>query len=322
MDNSPKWDRVVFSMGSRQIMIGDVLRAAQFRGELDAAWKEVCQRAAQGDFEADEDLAQASSEEFRGERDLITAEETEQWLEARGLTLDEFSDYFLRCQVKVAQDAVDTSPAIVYEEASSELRDQLRIDLIVGGEFDRLAEQLAWRFASRAGPDAVPPREGEAELAELEDAYQQQRALVLTPEARGQALTLLRLPLTRVELQVLELESDDAAHEALFCLREDGETMADVARDGGYSLRHRQWWAGEMAEDLQLRLLSALPGEVLGPFPNGEEFQIYRLEGKIEPELSDAAVSARVDEHLVNNHFAALLTAHVRWLIAPLQNYA
>ena len=318
MDDPPEWDRPVFSVGSRQMMIREVLDAAHFRRALDVAWAGVCRRAEQEDFEADEDVAQAGSEEFRAERDLITAEETEQWLDARGLTVDEFSDYFVRAQSKGTPDA----PVIPYEDAPSELRDQLRIDLIISGDFDKLAEQLAWRFASHTGPDATPPLEWQEELRELEAAYEAQRALVLTPEARTDTLTLLRLPLTRLELEVLELESADAAHEAILCLREDGESMEDVAHDGGYPLRHRQWWTGELAEDLQLRLLSAAPGDVLGPFPNGEEFQIYRLVNKTEPQLSDTSVSAQVDDHLVQNYFADLVGTHIRWIIAPMQTYA
>ena len=42
----------------------------------------------------------------------------------------------------------------------------------------------------------------------------------------------LRLRLTRFEIERIELESRDAAKEALFCVREDGMSMEEVATEG------------------------------------------------------------------------------------------
>ena len=322
MEDAPEWDRAVFWADSRQSTIHDVLRAAHFRRELDARWSEVCRLARQPEAGWDEDLAQTSSEEFRFERDLITADETEQWLDQRGLTLDEFSEYFARHQTPAAAGARADEPVPRYEDAPPEWHDLLRIDLLIGGDFDRLAERLAWRFAARSASDATTSPDWEEEMRELESVYQQQRASLLTPRAREEALAFLRLPLTRVELETLEFESIDAAHEALLCLREDGETMAEVAHDGGYPLRLREWQIGNVAAELQSRLLSASAGEVLGPFANDDEFQIYRLLRKIEPQLADETVSAAVDEHLVESYFSGLAAKHIRWIIAPMRSYA
>ena len=325
MGDAAEWQRAVFSVGSRQVTIRDVLQAAHSRGELDSAWAEVCRRAEGPDAEAgDADAVQAASEEFRSERDLITAEETEQWLEQRGLTLEEFGGYFARCQAEPAPVArgEDDPPAALDEHAPRERLDLLRIDLLMSGEFDRLAERLAWRFAAREASDPPLSPDPEHEPRELEGVYQQRRAELLTPEAREDALTFLHLPLTRFELEVFEADSLDAAREALLCLTEDGETMAQVARDGGYPLRRRCWWAREVAADLQTRILSASKGEVFGPVANGDQFEIYRLVRKIEPHLTDKEVSAQVDDHLVRSHFAELAAKHIHWIIAPASAHA
>ena len=314
MDQSPDWDRAVFAVGARRVTIGDVLRAARSRGELDAPWAEVCRRANLDEFEADDDAAQAGSEQFRSDRDLITAEETERWLERRGLTVEEFGDYFARSTAVAPPSAADAT-VIPYDDAPTELRDQLRIDLILNGAFDEMTERLAWRFAAQDAPETTPDAAPLGEPARLEDAYEQRRALALTPQARADALTFLRLGLTRVELESLELESDDAAREALLCLREDGETMAEVARDGGYLLQQRRWWTGDIPAELQMSFLSAVPGEVLGPVVNKDEFQIYRVVRKIEPQLDDAEVAAQIDAYLVKNHFAERTDRYVRSLL-------
>lgn len=313
-DVPPEWDRPVFRVGSREITIRDVLRAAEFRGELDAAWAEACWLAEREEFDVDEDAIQAASEQFRTDRDLITAEETEQWLDQRGLTLDEFSDYFVRQDGKEKLASKASRPAANYAQGSEELRDFLRIDLLLGGEFDRLAEGLAWRLALK--------EDGLEDLRALETAYREACDRLLTERMREQALAALRLTLTSLELEVLELESANAAREALFCLREDGESMADVARDGRYPLHQYERRFGDLPAEVQPKLLSALPGEVIGPIDRGDGVVLYRLLRKIEPLLTDEAVKARVDAYLIERHFSELAAKQIHWVIAPRRVYA
>ena len=53
-------------------------------------------RADEQNLEFDDDAIDTAAEQFRYQHDLITAEETEQWLAGRGLTLGDFSAYFVR----------------------------------------------------------------------------------------------------------------------------------------------------------------------------------------------------------------------------------
>ena len=53
-------------------------------------------KADESDIELDDAAVAAAAEAFRYEHNLITAEETERWLEERGLSLDDFTDYFVR----------------------------------------------------------------------------------------------------------------------------------------------------------------------------------------------------------------------------------
>src|SRR6266481_6446701 len=94
--------RLVISSGGQEYSVRDVVDAAWFRGELDSSWSRLLHEVAcdaladERDLEADGDLLQTMSEEFRYGRDLLTAEETEKWLAARDLTEEDFSAYFLR----------------------------------------------------------------------------------------------------------------------------------------------------------------------------------------------------------------------------------
>src|SRR6516164_10464938 len=95
-------DLVVCACGEQEYTARDAIDAAIFRGELDVKWKEFLhqiaaeKRADELDLDLDESAISSAAEAFRYEYDLITAEETETWLANRGLTFDDFSDYFTR----------------------------------------------------------------------------------------------------------------------------------------------------------------------------------------------------------------------------------
>ncbi|HUE50077.1 MAG TPA: hypothetical protein VMQ39_03330, partial [Candidatus Dormibacteraeota bacterium] len=95
-------DLIVCACGDQEYTARDAIDAALFRGELDSKWKEFLRcvesekRADELDLELDDDAIATAVEAFRYEHDLITAEETEAFLANRGLTLDDFTDYFTR----------------------------------------------------------------------------------------------------------------------------------------------------------------------------------------------------------------------------------
>lgn len=93
--------QVVFQAGQKTITVDDVICAAHLRGELEASWSRVLKYAQSETSGLGPDQAdlQARSEQFRISRDLISAEETERWLDERGLTLDDFSDFLVRQEV-------------------------------------------------------------------------------------------------------------------------------------------------------------------------------------------------------------------------------
>ena len=110
------------------------------------------------DLEIDDSAIDAAAEQFRYQHDLITAEETERWLEERGLDLGDFSAYFVRHYW--AETANETAgDAIDYLSASAELRALLTIELILFGELERMAGRSSWRIAARQaeGGDKVDP---------------------------------------------------------------------------------------------------------------------------------------------------------------------
>jgi hypothetical protein len=151
----------------------------------------------------------------------------------------------------------------------------------------------------------------------VEAAWHREVNALLTPIALTQTLAALRLPLTRLEFDALDLESLDAAREASLCVRADGLSIAEVAREGGYTHTRRDALLEELPEEWQQHFLSASRGAVLPPLDHGDGFCLCHLLSKSEPSLDDARIRNRVEQHLITQHFSELAARHIRWLLFP-----
>ncbi len=150
------------------------------------------------------------------------------------------------------------------------------------------------------------------EMLAMEAAYRMHCDTLLVPEARQRELLALRLPLTRFETEMIEVESLDAAREALFCVREDGMSMEEVATEGGYPYRRVDFILEDRPLDAQHRFLSVSAGEVLQPLAHGDGFELCRVLKKIEPQPDDPSVKSRIDQRLLDRHFAELTSKYTQ----------
>lgn len=345
----PEWDRAVFATERAEVTIADAIDAACFRGELEPSWERVLALAGASADEPDETALQERSEQFRLERDLFTAEETERWLEERGLTSDDFSEFFRRHSREPAAGVGAEPRKLEYVSSPDPLRDLLRVELLMSGDFDRMAMRFAGRIAAREAAGDAPAAEAIeaervrfhqrtgtsdttlggwleglgrderwfAEMLELEAVFRQRSDQLLTTEALEQAIKSRWLPLTRFVVELLEVESSDAAREAFLCLTRDRASMKEVAAEGRYPHRQIELICEELSGELRSKLFSAAPGEVLKPMERGDGFQLYRLVERIEPDLADEEIRLRVEWGILERDFSELATRHVRWIIEP-----
>ncbi len=350
-------DLIVCACQGRNYKARDAIHAALWRGELDGLWGDFLRRLA-SEKRADElelefpdgDL-DAAAENFRYEHDLITAEETEQWLTARGLSLEDFGDYFARqyCDRQLGEEV--TPAKLDYVSADGELRQLFCTDLILSGDLEQFTLQLMWRLAAQMAAKETDPadlateeqkfferhqldskklgdwlgalgrdRQWFDELAAMESAYQARCKTVLLPQARQHELGALRLPLTHFEAEVLEVESRDAAQEALFCVREDGMSMEEVGIEARYPYRQIQFVLEDLPADLQQTFLSVSPGDLLEPMARGEGFELCRITKKVEPLADDPTVQQRIEERLLDRHFSDLVAKHVEHRLGPVSS--
>jgi len=337
----------VCACGTREYTAGDAVDAAIFRGELEPKWQAFLrhvaaeERADELELELDESAISAAAEEFRYRHDLITAEETEKWLSNRGLIFEDFSDYFARQYCVGAVDEGFSSEHIGYMSAAPELRHLFLAELILSGALEDMTNKLMWRLAARCAgkeptPDAIAAekrkflhrigiepaqlaywleemgRDSEwlNEMLAIEAAYWAHCDTLLVPEARQRELMALRLPLTRFEIELIGLESQDAAQEALFCVREDGMSLEEVATEGRYPYRRANFLLEDLPADAQQKYLSVSQGDLLEPMPNSDGFELCRVIKKVEPRLEDPTVKLRIDQRLLNQYFSDLTTKY------------
>lgn len=340
----------LFACGSVSYTERDVIDAALFRGDLEPVWRELlrsieCENQAE-ELEIEEGALDQAAEEFRYDHDLITAEETEHWLESRGLTLEDFGEYFARrywgrnWEEEVEPESTD------YVSAPAELRDLLRADLVFSGELDKMATRLSWRVAAgfaakdeEVDPEIISAEEklfferagiNETTLGDWLSGIERDRAWLnemqrmegisrrtseqlLTPRARKSELSALRLPLTRFEVEIVEVESKDAAKEASLCVTSDGLSMEEVAQEGRYPFRRASLLLQEIDENLHQKFLSVPVGSVLDPLPREDGFQLVRIMEKAEPNADDPALWEKIDQCILERHFSQLVANHILW---------
>src|SRR5437660_10322043 len=149
-------NRVIFSSDERGFTAKEVVDCALVRGESDPLWKDFlrvaeCDRMVnEGELELEDSALDSAAIAFRYKHDLITAEETERWLEDRGVSLAEFSEYFARQYWGRSYSGTLDPPKSSYQMASPEEKDLFLVHLILSGSLDRMGERLSYRVAAQA----------------------------------------------------------------------------------------------------------------------------------------------------------------------------
>lgn len=342
---------MAFTFQGDPVSVGEVLCAAHFRGELSAgaaklAFRDACAAEAERlGLQPDNEAIGTMVEQFRYERDLISAEETEAWLGLRGLTAEDLEKHMARRHWEEALGAKMTAEETV-PPVTAIFLGPLAADMMFDDGFrppavalsrrlvagigarrpdDNQVDAERRRFLARAGLDPARLDGWLAALERhsawlegmlvLEGTYVAAAAALLTPARLAGELAALRLPLTRLDLECVEFESLEAAREGHLCVREDGLSLEQVAEEARYPFRRYALLAEQAPEDLRQRLLCASVGEVLPPAPVGGVFHLLRLTGKVEPGLADPAVRERLEQRILDAHFGETAAGELRWRI-------
>jgi len=322
---APRLSLPAFRCGLRVFTVDDVLAAARDRGAFEsfqAAWRErrsaVRQAAAAEQIPSAAEL-EAAIESFRYARDLVSGEECDRWLEARGLDFEDLVDSITRRMQSTLTAEKPDAPVESEDDRDTEAEDErlLIVDVLLADEFNAWARRLARSIALAAHSEPARFADSSEGLrwAELDERLDAAMAAITTPARRQTALAGHRLNLLRVEFEQAEFDSAGAAREAVLCTREDQASLRATAEANAFPCQVATAFLGDLPPTWAEVLTSARLGEAVIPRDSDGCFVVLAPLGRQEPSLDDPEVCARVDAALVEQHFRELEANHIRWLI-------
>ncbi len=316
-------DRPLFAVDGEVFHWADVVLHAHASGrweELQAETREGL--ACESHFDTiEEDGAEEAIDdaaaEFRYDRELITAEEMEAWLDARGITPEEWMGYIRRVVLRQrwAGDLAEIMAEHAVEDA--EVEGALRVDLLCSGTHRILAQELAVEAAAAAAssptsPSSPPSREGQ--MAAIRDRALQFRRHAVAPETLAREVLSNQMEWIRVDCQAIGFREEGQAREAALLLREDELDIAEVAGEADVPIEEVVIYLDQLDPEQHSRFLGATVNDVIGPVKGEDDvYTVYQVIAKVMPSVDDPEIVRRAGERLLARLLASEVNKRVRW---------
>ncbi|HWA15118.1 MAG TPA: hypothetical protein VG817_01710 [Gemmatimonadales bacterium] len=377
----------VFEVGSETYRWEDVVAFGILTGRLQGIEYRIRQGLACAAF-ADtqpeqphiEEQVDEAAAEFRYARDLVTAEEAEDWLAARGLETDEWLEVIRREVLRTVYASRLDQLLRQFPPSQAEVLAAIRAEWLCADGNAPLLDGLAqWAAAAAADEDMHPEEEladesaaDDSDLDELDFgdddsgsatggsiteigsgtigdapnvdlAPYRARLTGLRPEAIQACVERLlrlrerharyclsaaspqgirkefdmhRLDWVRVDARALFFDTEAAAREGAFCIREDGMSVDQLATDAGTQVFDVRFLLTEVAEEVRPTLLAAQSREVVGPLWFDERWALLLVLDKILPKDTDEQLRHLSVESAVARAVATQVNHRVTWRLA------
>jgi hypothetical protein len=317
-------DRPLFTVAGRTYAWEDVLIAAELRGELRALERQTrqglaCVRRLAAEPEAlQPQTLRAAATAFRHEHNLLAADELEAWLAARGLAVVDWNAYLSRLLLRerwaAELERVESEFAVGDEEVDAALAAEAVCTGFLRQAVERLAEDAALVAAADAVKDAG---DRTAFIAALTREAEVVRVRAPSPTELEREIAAHTLDWIRIEAETLELDEAEAAREAALCVRVDGRSLADVADDCGVPASEVVLYLGDAEPALRAALVSASPGELIGPVERSAGHLLLEVHAKTAPTADDAELGRRAAAVLAARAVGRELRDRVLWHDRP-----
>ncbi len=333
----------------------DVLSCTEFLGFLCPLLQDLrdgllgCKIAEDSSHVVDPDKLQKATNDLRYNFDLITAEETEEWLNRQQLSLTDLNRYVLRRILRSEFHERICGSSEEYDLPSETIAAELWPEIVFSDRSYTFTELFLLRLAAYS---LTTPEEGptEAELdsvrhafcarsnisittldsylvkctflndrfernLKLEASYQKYCDRIASKDKCSSFLTRSFSDLIKVKYDSLCFTTADAAKEAYLCATEDDDSFpALVARTCG-THHTSSAFLSEVPENIKQLFLSSVPGEFLSSAEHSSEggYNIYRVLEKIDPTLDDADVYNRLRLLCVKDNLGSYIDDNIEW---------
>jgi hypothetical protein len=340
-------EEMVFSIDGDAYRWRDVIVAAWRWGE----WAAVERRACHGNacvlsaqatgLALPPGALEAAGQEFRYDRELVTAHSMEQWLERAGLSARDWTAH-LRRELHRASHMPPPSLDALAQRYPTDESDAVRMalaDVVCGGDADRWARSLAGRvaairtsangngepvtdargatvpsmLAAAIGLDDFGWRTVSQRIATIDHAFEGFRSAQLTEHAVETYVASRQLEWIRFDCRVMGFPEEDMAAEAALLLREDGEGFTGVYRAAHTEPRRSRFYFDHLEPRLRDQFLGAQAGDLVGPMRAGDEFVVYLIERKVLPTASDPEIRRLAEDGVLGHALKQQLDHHVEW---------
>ena len=317
-------DRPLFTVADRTYVWEEALFAAELRGELGVLERQTrqglacVQRLVAEAGTLDAESVRVAAATFRHERNLLAADELRGWLAARGLTASDWDGYLRRLLLRERWIAELERIELAFVVGDEEVEAALAAEAVCTGFLGRVAERLAEDAALAA---ANGPADGSSDrtafITSLIGRAEEVRARSPSRAEVEREIAAHALDWIRIEAETLELVEAEAAREAALCVRVDGRSLTDVAGDCGVPANALIIYLADADAELRAALLSARPGELVGPLERGGGQMLLQVRAKAEPSGADPELGRRAVAVLAARALERELRERVLWHERP-----
>lgn len=345
--------RAVFNVGRRRYRWEDVILAAHLWGDVARVEHRTqeaiaCRKRLDDRGEAlTEAEVEGAAEEWRYERDLLSADDLQEWLVMRGIDMDDWLEYIDRSALLVRWSGELDNIVNTYEVKSEEVEAAMYVQAACSGSLAELAERLAGQAAVAARVSETSPggktstkAERKALLDGLPKLVKRKGVMGVTPAATKERAELVAdvlvscdrfmdaiaspaalereieahaLEWTRVDCETVEFSSGEAAREAALLVREDGLAFTEAARVARSPVSKTAYVIEDVDGELKDRLVGALPGELVGPLPAGDGHLVAWVVDRVPASTSDPSILARARDGVIRRTIRREVSRRVRW---------
>ena len=340
-------DEVVFAVDGEEFRWRDVLLAAVRSGDWHAlerrareGWALAAQAADSGaPFPSDE--VDAAGREFRYDRDLLTAQSMEEWLDRWQLSIPEWTAYLSRQVYRAAKDGPANGVVQRYPIPDEDAPRVLAAEAVCSKAMQRWKRKLAERAAIPGAGTADPARpagdsslhtgestdivasllglrpdelrESASRLDRLDAAFDAFRASKITERALQEYVSVRQLDWMRFNCRMMAFPDEMMASEAALLLTEDDEGFTGVYSAAHAEPRAAEFFLDEMDSASRDKFVGARAGDLVGPLQVNGEFVLYLVLDKTLPSTKDPIVRRRAEEGVLKKLLERHVTSRVRW---------